>query len=1169
MVLSTAGYYLSGTLGVFLMANRQAALAALQERVTRAGEDLAGILGPEASRAAEAVLEAVADPSTDLEAAYALGWYHWARYQALPEGQDEDDLAAATRYLSPVYRVEPDAVPEPLRHTFDEEAARNPNTGTDPASLNSRGIEALNAFKRTGQHERLDQAVVLIRAALSATPEDHPDHAVYLNNLGITLARLFDRSGGLWVLAEAVEVGRAAVAAVPEGHPVRAGFQNNLGLALRTLFEGTGDLSALVEAVELGRVSVAAIPEDHLNRAGVQSNLAATLLALFERTGDLSVLVEAVEFGRASMSAIPEGHPQRVMLLNNLAIALRALFERTGDLSVLTEAVESERAAVAAIPEGHPDRSGYLSNLGVALRMLFERTGQQEALVEAVEVGRAAVAAVPQGHPNRAGYQNNLGGALQRLSERTGELGLLAAAMELERAAASIPADHADRAGYLNSLGHMLLAWFERTGQQEALVEAVEVGRAAVAAVPEGHPNRAVTLSNLGGALQALFERAGQLEVLVEAVEAGRAAVDASLEGHPNRAEHLSNLGGALQALFERTGQLEVLVEAVEVGRAAVDASLEGHPNRSAYLNNLGIALRTLFERTGQQEALDEARRSYRQVASSAAGATIVRITAYRELARLAADAGEAEEGLQCMEAAVDLVETLAPGSLARTDREHQLGRLADLAGECAAAALQAGRPERAVELLERTRGILAADTLGIRGDDMNRLHAHDTRSHLADRLEQLRDRLDTLDRARPTLYTEIGAPDSFQAIAEAARHLSSQRRETHDAWQTLLEEIRALPGFTDFFHAPTIAALARHADDGPIVFISTSPTRSDALVLTDSSKPVQVIPLTRLTQDAAHEQADRLLAACRTAGARDLDPVTRQDPQHEILTVLAWLWDTIAEPVLTHLGYTTTPTGDTRWPRIWWCPVGVLAYLPLHAAGHHTPHPALPRTVPDLVVSSYTPTVRALAHARTPRRDTSPCTTLLVPVPDLPGAELPGVTTETDTISTLIPDAFTLARPTRASVLSALPTHRIAHFSCHGYADWEQPARSRLFLTDHATAPLTLADITPLHLDADLAYLSACDTAVTAPRMADESLHITGAFHLAGYRHVIGTLWPINDHTAAEIAEGFYTHLTNDGTTPPQPDQAAYALHHATVRLRDQYPTAPVLWAAHTHTGT
>jgi tetratricopeptide (TPR) repeat protein len=1040
--------------------------------------------------------------------------------------------------------------------------------------LNNLGSTLQTLFERTGQLEVLVEAVAIGRAAVDGAPINHPDRAMYLNSLGITLQTLFGRTGQLEVLVEAVAVGRAAVDDTPADQPARAGRLNNLGLALRTLFEHTGQLDMLVEAVAVGRAAVDDTPADQPARAIRLNSLGITLQTLFGRTGELEVLVEAVAVGRAAVVATPASRPHSTAFLNNLGLALRTLFERTGELDVLVEAVAIGRAAVDATPTDHSERASHLNNLGTALRTLFERTGELEVLVEAVAVGREAVDATPADHPDSAAVLNNLGLALRALFERIGELDVLVEAVAAGRAAVdATPTNHPDRAMYLHNLGGELQALFGRTGELYVLVEAVTAGRAVVDATPTDHSDRAGRLNNLGLALRALSERTEEWDVLVEAVAVGRAAVDAAAPNHPDRAMSLNNLGNALQALFGRTGELEVLVEAVAVGRAAVDATPANHPDRASYLYNLGNAMQVLSGRTGELGTLAEARGVYREAASSTTGATYVRIRAYRQLALLAEKAGDSQDGLRCVEAAIDLVQALAPGSLARADREHQLGELANLAGEAAAAALNAGRPARAVELLERARGILAAETLGLHPDEQTRLG--ERRPDLAGRLERLRNRLDALDQPLLVPRADTGTQgETAQQATDHDRRLADRRREAHAAWQALLEEIRAVPGFADFFHAPPISTLARHAHDRPVVFVTTSPTRADVLILTDTPDPVQVVPLAGLNRSVIYDQANRLLAARRTADTRDLHPGTRQAAQGEILEVLGWLWDTIAGPVLTHLGHTTAPIGDTPWPQIWWCPVGVIAFLPLHAAGHHGPHatqPVRPRSVPDLVVSSYTPTVRAMANARAPRPDTTTpttSTTLIVPVPDLPGAELPGVTAETNAIITLIPDAFTLSRPTRATVLDVLPTHRIAHFSCHGYADWEQPARSRLILTDHATTPLTVTDITALHLDADLAYLSACDTAVTAPRLADESLHITGAFHLAGYRHVIGTLWPINDQAAAQIAHDFYTHLTNHGTIPPNPDHCAHALHHATNRLRSQYPATPTLWAAHIHTG-
>jgi CHAT domain-containing protein len=133
---------------------------------------------------------------------------------------------------------------------------------------------------------------------------------------------------------------------------------------------------------------------------------------------------------------------------------------------------------------------------------------------------------------------------------------------------------------------------------------------------------------------------------------------------------------------------------------------------------------------------------------------------------------------------------------------------------------------------------------------------------------------------------------------------------------------------------------------------------------------------------------------------------------------------------------------------------------------------------------------------------------------------------------------------------------------------DRTDPARSQLILADNADAPMTVADISALDLTGALSFLSACDTSVTSPRLADESLHITGAFQIAGYRHVIGTLWKIDGKIAAELAAAFYRDITNNGEVAPDPERSAVALHRAVRELRKHYEITPTLWAAHIHVG-
>ena len=153
----------------------------------------------------------------------------------------------------------------------------------------------------------------------------------------------------------------------------------------------------------------------------------------------------------------------------------------------------------------------------------------------------------------------------------------------------------------------------------------------------------------------------------------------------------------------------------------------------------------------------------------------------------------------------------------------------------------------------------------------------------------------------------------------------------------------------------------------------------------------------------------------------------------------------------------------------------------------------------------------------------------------------------------------------THDTVLAALPAGRWAHFACHGASDLANPSASCLLLTDHRQRPLTVVDVARLRLDdAGLAFLSACSTARPGGRLADEAIHLASAFQLAGYRHVIATLWPVGDQHAVDIAADIYTTLTTAGE-----GDVAGAVHAAVRRMRRRWGwDTPSVWASHIHVG-
>ncbi|KAF1828367.1 hypothetical protein BDW02DRAFT_458414, partial [Decorospora gaudefroyi] len=122
-----------------------------------------------------------------------------------------------------------------------------------------------------------------------------------------------------------------------------------------------------------------------------------------------------------------------------------------------------------------------------------------------------------------------------------------------------------------------------------------------------------------------------------------------------------------------------------------------------------------------------------------------------------------------------------------------------------------------------------------------------------------------------------------------------------------------------------------------------------------------------------------------------------------------------------------------------------------------------------------------------------------------------------------------------------------------HGRSDPLDPSRSCLLLDDWEESPLTVGDLRDHKIQESspfLGYLSACSTSANkVDRLVDEGIHLASAFQLAGFRHVIGTLWEVSDSHCVDVARVVYETIRAEGMT----DKAVCrGLHLAIKALRD-----------------
>jgi hypothetical protein len=176
----------------------------------------------------------------------------------------------------------------------------------------------------------------------------------------------------------------------------------------------------------------------------------------------------------------------------------------------------------------------------------------------------------------------------------------------------------------------------------------------------------------------------------------------------------------------------------------------------------------------------------------------------------------------------------------------------------------------------------------------------------------------------------------------------------------------------------------------------------------------------------------------------------------------------------------------------------------------------------------------------------------------------LPATRDEALAVGTVVLLGGEATEPALRAALARPARWRAVHLACHGLVDARRPALSSLALTAAGEDDgfLTCLDIFRLRMPADLAVLSACETARGEVVSSEGIVGLTRAFLVAGTPRVICSLWRVDDEATAALMTRFYALWSPKDGTPGL--GAARALREAQAFVAAQARWKhPFYWAA------
>ncbi|KAK0468776.1 CHAT domain-containing protein [Armillaria novae-zelandiae] len=966
--------------------------------------------------------------------------------------------------------------------------------------LSLNGNHTLRCFNQFGHEDDLQNAISALDRSVSFTSDSDPNKPSRLSDLSYALRYRFKLLGDSRDLDQAIELGNHAVTLADRDRHDLPKLFVCLSDSYAYRFQKLGNLDDLNSAGAAAEFAVSISTEANYSQLSSLYALADCFKLRFGRLGKLNDMESAIKLGQLAFSLDLGGDESRSLGLYFTSRLFSTRFDRLSNSNDLEESISHLKKALDLTPEGSPDRCMMLRLLSDRLRCRFDLFGDPADLDEAIVKGTDAANVVHSRSPLRPETLNTLSGSLLNRFQLHGDFNDLTGSISLLKSAIyDAPVEHIDEKTLFDSLSRRLRYRYSETNDANDIDEAVSLGRCSLACIPDDDPRK------------------------------------------PSR---IINLVACLQIRSRDRKLIDDLEESITCGKEALSLIPDSHPDKGHALTHLGYSVGLRFELFRNPSDADEATSLYKSAALSPTDGPEGRLDAATRWARFCA-AHFFPSTLEAYKVALNILPRVAWNGKSVAARHRKLAGIPFSVSEAVEWALYWDEADTALEWSEIGRGIVWSQLHNLRSPV----------NFLSDAYPDLAERVSQVAVALEKATNRDADTEDFKGLT--MEEIAREQRRLATEWYSLVETVRALPGYEDFLGPKRLATLKNAAKLGPVILLNIAFTRCDTLILIPGLGDVIHIPLKDFTYNDAKNLQEQLATALSAYGVRTRasQPVYATSVNDVFMNVLKVLWTCIVKPILDGLAF--SPCDSTNLPRLWWCPTGPLAFLPIHAAGDYRTNKRGTK-LSDYVASSYTPTLTILLDKLEQTRTFKGL--VAISQPNTPGlSSLPGTKRELQKIkeratgSEVFVKCLRGKQATPDTVLRGMSTCNWVHMACHATQEKAKPLDSTFHLhpsTNYPDGHLPLSQVIAKSFpDADFAYLSACQTATGDESLSEESVHLAAGMLMAGYRSVVATLWSIRDADAPLIADEVYSRLFKDGK--PDSGNAAVALHHAVQALR------------------